>query len=133
MTDDDGAKATDSLLLKAHRAPAARITGKRVAVAGEGLTFTSASTDDNGIASRLKSEGASSPGDVVLMVDAARLWRAEIDGLFQPVKSALLERRIPATLRGKDDGQRTSLQNEGLHIHILLISGGGSEYDTLQE
>ena len=51
VTDDDGAKATDSLLLKAHRAPAARITGKMVAVAGEGLTFTSASTDDNGIAS----------------------------------------------------------------------------------
>ena len=51
MTDDDGAKATDSLLLKAHRAPAARITAKTVAVVGEGLTFTSASTDDNGIAS----------------------------------------------------------------------------------
>ena len=50
VTDDDGAKATDSLLLKAHRAPAARITSKKVAVVGEGLTFTSASTDDNGIA-----------------------------------------------------------------------------------
>jgi iron(III) transport system substrate-binding protein len=53
----------------------------------------------------LKSEGASSPADVILLVDAARLWRAEVDGLFQPVKSALLNARIPATLRGKDDGQ----------------------------
>ena len=51
VTDNDGAKATDSLLLKAHRAPAARITSKKVAVVGEGLSFTSASTDDNGIAS----------------------------------------------------------------------------------
>ncbi len=50
VTDDDGAKATDSLVLKAHRAPAARITSKKVAVVGEGLAFTSASTDDNGIA-----------------------------------------------------------------------------------
>jgi iron(III) transport system substrate-binding protein len=39
------------------------------------------------------------------MVDAARLWRAEIDGLFQPVRSPVLEARIPANLRGKDDGQ----------------------------
>ena len=51
VTDDDGAKDTATLVLKAHRAPSARITGKAVAVVGEGLTFTSASTDDNGIAS----------------------------------------------------------------------------------
>ncbi|MBJ7454922.1 MAG: PKD domain-containing protein [Thermoleophilia bacterium] len=51
VTDNDGAKATDTLLLKAHRAPAARITSKKVAVVGEGLSFTSASTDDEGIAS----------------------------------------------------------------------------------
>ena len=52
VTDNDGAKGTDTLLLKAHRAPAARIAAsKAVAVVGEGLTFTSASTDDNGIAS----------------------------------------------------------------------------------
>jgi iron(III) transport system substrate-binding protein len=70
-----------------------------------GIRINRIDGDDNGIASRLKSEGAASPADVVLMVDAARLWRAEIDGLFQPVRSEVLERRIPATLRGKDDGQ----------------------------
>jgi iron(III) transport system substrate-binding protein len=42
---------------------------------------------------------------VILLVDAARLWRGENDGLFQPVKSSVLESRIPANLRGKDDGQ----------------------------
>lgn len=51
VTDDDGATATESLPFIAHRAPAARITGKSVSVVGEGLVFTSASTDDNGIAS----------------------------------------------------------------------------------
>jgi iron(III) transport system substrate-binding protein len=32
-------------------------------------------------------------------VDAGRLWRAEQLGLFQPVKSAVLESRIPASFR----------------------------------
>lgn len=70
-----------------------------------GIRINRIDGDDNGIYSRLKSEGVASPADVILMVDAARLWRAEVDGLFQPVKSKLLESRIPATLRGKDGGQ----------------------------
>jgi iron(III) transport system substrate-binding protein len=36
---------------------------------------------------------------VLVTVDAGRLWRAEQLGLFQPVKSALLEARVPASLR----------------------------------
>ena len=48
---------------------------------------------------RIKNEGARSPADVLITVDAGRLWRAEQAGLFQPVKSALLESRIPANLR----------------------------------
>jgi iron(III) transport system substrate-binding protein len=42
---------------------------------------------------------------VLLLVDAARLWRAQIDGLFQPIRSRVLDSRIPPSLRGKDDGQ----------------------------
>ena len=48
---------------------------------------------------RIRNEGARSPADVLITVDAGRLWRAEQLGLFQPVKSALLESRIPANLR----------------------------------
>lgn len=70
-----------------------------------GIRINRVDTDDAGLLARLKSEGTASPADVVLLVDAARLWRAEVDGLFQPVKSSVLESRIPATLRGKDDGQ----------------------------
>jgi iron(III) transport system substrate-binding protein len=69
-----------------------------------GIKINRVDADDAGILARLKSEGAASPADVILLVDAARLWRAEVDGLFQPVKSALLESRIPAHLRAKDDG-----------------------------
>ena len=70
-----------------------------------GVKINRVDADDAGILARLKSEGTASPADVILLVDAARLWRAETDGLFQPVKSALLESRIPATLRGADAGQ----------------------------
>ena len=70
-----------------------------------GIKINRIDADDAGLLARLKSEGASSPADVVLLVDAARLWKAESEGLFQPVKSALLQARIPATLRGRDSGQ----------------------------
>jgi iron(III) transport system substrate-binding protein len=69
-----------------------------------GIHIHRVDADDAGILARLKSEGSSSPADVILLVDAARLWRAEVDGLFQPVKSATLASRIPVHLRGKDDG-----------------------------
>ena len=52
VTDNRGATDIAGLTITAHRAPVARISGKSVAVVGEGLTFTSASTDDNGIASQ---------------------------------------------------------------------------------
>ena len=48
---------------------------------------------------RIRNEGERSPADVLITVDAGRLWRAEQMGLFQPVKSPLLESRIPANLR----------------------------------
>jgi iron(III) transport system substrate-binding protein len=50
----------------------------------------------------MKAEGAGSPADVVLMADAGALWRAQSAGLLQPVRSAVLEQRIPAHLREAD-------------------------------
>jgi iron(III) transport system substrate-binding protein len=51
---------------------------------------------------RLKNEGANSPADVFITVDAARLASAHELGLFKPVRSAFLESRIPAHLRADD-------------------------------
>jgi iron(III) transport system substrate-binding protein len=51
---------------------------------------------------RIRNEGDKSPADVLITVDAGRLWRAEQMGLFQPVKSKLLESRIPASYRHPD-------------------------------
>ena len=48
---------------------------------------------------RIRNEGASSPADILITVDAARLEVADKLGLFQPLKSKLLDERIPANLR----------------------------------
>jgi iron(III) transport system substrate-binding protein len=48
---------------------------------------------------RIRNEGASSPADVLITVDASRLELADKAGLFQPVQSKALEARIPAHLR----------------------------------
>ena len=48
---------------------------------------------------RIKNEGNSSPADILLTVDAARLTKADELGLFAPVTSKILETRIPANLR----------------------------------
>jgi len=48
---------------------------------------------------RMQSEGSNSPADVLLTVDAGRLWRAQEAGLFQPVRSPILAAAIPASLR----------------------------------
>ena len=64
-----------------------------------GIKINRVDADDAGIIARLKAEGSASPADVILLVDAARLWRGEQDGLFLPIKSKLLEDAIPANLR----------------------------------
>jgi iron(III) transport system substrate-binding protein len=52
---------------------------------------------------RLRNEGTGSPGDVLVTVDAGRLWRAEQLGLLQPVKSKVLESRLPNHLQAPND------------------------------
>lgn len=53
----------------------------------------------NALFERLKREGKNSPADVLITVDAGNLGRAQIAGLFQPLKSAEIEKVVPATLR----------------------------------
>jgi iron(III) transport system substrate-binding protein len=71
-----------------------------------GIKINRVDSDDAGIIARLRAEGTASPADVILLVDAARLWRGEVDGMFLPVKSKILESAIPAQLRAKptDEG-----------------------------
>lgn len=64
-----------------------------------GIKINRVDADDAGIVARLRAEGSSSPADVILLVDAARLATADAQGLFQPIKSAKLDAAIPAHLR----------------------------------
>jgi iron(III) transport system substrate-binding protein len=71
-----------------------------------GIKINRVDSDDAGIIARLKAEGSASPADVILLVDAARLWKGEVDGMFLPIKSKTLETAVPAQLRAKttDEG-----------------------------
>jgi iron(III) transport system substrate-binding protein len=51
---------------------------------------------------RMKAEGANSPADVFITVDAGNIERANVDGLLQPVTSDTLTKAIPAHLRHPD-------------------------------
>ena len=55
--------------------------------------------DADQLLERIKAEGRNSPADVLITVDAGRLWRADQAGLLQPVSSPVLEDAIPAELR----------------------------------
>lgn len=48
---------------------------------------------------RIKSEGANSPADLIITVDAGNLSRAKEAGILQPVSSKVLETAVPASLR----------------------------------
>lgn len=51
---------------------------------------------------RMKNEGNKSPADVLITVDMGRLLKAQEAGLFQPIKSAVLDEKIPRELRALD-------------------------------
>jgi iron(III) transport system substrate-binding protein len=70
-----------------------------------GIQINRIEMGDEALLERLRHEGRNSRADVILLVDAARLWKAQIDGLFQPVTSAVLESRIPQSLRSRNEGK----------------------------
>lgn len=62
-------------------------------------------TDKEGpLMQRLKAEGANTPADLLLTVDAGNLWQAGQEGLLKPVHSTVLTANIPAHLR--DPGEQ---------------------------
>ena len=68
-----------------------------------GIRINRIEAGEDPLIERLKNEAAASPADVLVTVDAGRLWRAEQLGLFQPVKSKVLEARLPAHMRAPND------------------------------
>jgi iron(III) transport system substrate-binding protein len=64
-----------------------------------GIKVNRIEAGEDALIERLRNEGARSPADVLITVDAGRLWRAEQMGLFQPIRSEVLESRVPASFR----------------------------------
>ncbi|WP_426415072.1 extracellular solute-binding protein [Aestuariirhabdus sp. LZHN29] len=61
-------------------------------------------TDKAGpLLARLQAEGANTPADLLITVDAGNLWQAAEKGVLQSVESDVLEKNIPAHLRASDN------------------------------
>ena len=101
-----------------------------------GIKINRIDADDAGILARLKTEGASSPADVILLVDAARMWRGDVDGLFQPTKSKVLEAAIPPLYRAKSTPEGESWFGFSTRARVVVYSKATvkpSEVDTYEK
>ncbi|EJM95967.1 Fe(3+) ABC transporter substrate-binding protein [Herbaspirillum sp. YR522] len=96
-----------------------------------GIKINRIDGDDAGILARLKSEGAASPADVILLVDAARLWKAQSEGLFQPIKSTLLEQRIPANLHSKEGSDGTQWFGFSTRARVIVYNKANVKPDDV--
>lgn len=67
--------------------------------AATGVPVNLIEADADQLIERIESEGENSPADVLLTVDAGRLWRAQEEGILQAVSSPVLDQMIPANLR----------------------------------
>ncbi len=67
-----------------------------------GITVNRIEAGADALIERMKAEGANSPADLLITVDAGRMWRAAEADLLAPVESETLESRIPAALRHPD-------------------------------
>ncbi|NOT78905.1 MAG: extracellular solute-binding protein [Bacteriovoracaceae bacterium] len=68
-----------------------------------GTTISFVTDKEGPLMQKLKTEGANSPADILLTVDAGNLWLASKEGLLQPIKSKILSENIPAHLRDPEN------------------------------
>jgi iron(III) transport system substrate-binding protein len=68
-----------------------------------GIRVKAFSASEGELFERLKAEGARTPADVLMTVDAGNLWLAQQAGLLQGFTSPAVEKSIPANLRARDN------------------------------
>lgn len=101
-----------------------------------GIRINRVDADDAGILARLKAEGAASPADVILLVDAARLTKGDSEGLFQPIKSPLLEKAIPVQLRAPATTEGTTWFGFSTRARVIVydkLKVNKADVDTYEE
>lgn len=101
-----------------------------------GIRINRVDADDAGILARLKAEGTASPADVILLVDAARLHKGDVDGLFKPVKSKVLEDAIPAQYRAAPTPEGTTWFGFSTRARVIVydkVKVKREDVDTYEE
>ena len=68
-----------------------------------GIKVNVVNADANALIKRLESEGEKSPADVLITVDAGRLYQAKSKNLIQHIKSKYLMENVPENLRDEDN------------------------------
>lgn len=68
-----------------------------------GVTVDFLYGDDAALLERLKAEGDNTPADIYMTVDAGNLWNAAQQGELGPLRSATLDKAIPAQYRDPQD------------------------------
>ena len=81
---------------------------------------------------RIVAEGVNSPADMLITVDAGRLWRADEAGLFQPVASEVLVERVPEHLR-HPDGHWFGLSKRARVIYYNLEDGPPADVTSYED
>lgn len=100
-----------------------------------GITVNVVTASADELITRLENEGAGSPADVLITVDAGRLHRAKERGLLQPVESSVLSANIPAHLRDTEGNWFGLTQRARILVHHVsrVQPSELSSYEALAE
>ena len=100
-----------------------------------GINVNMVTSKGDALLTRLRSEGMNSPADLLLTVDAGRLYRAQEAGVLQAVESFDLNNKIPIHLRSLD-GQWYGLSVRArvlVYAKDRVQSSELSSYEALSE
>lgn len=96
-----------------------------------GINVNLVSGSDDALITRLSTEGARSPADLLITADAGRLYRAKEAGVLQPLNSAVVNERVPSYLRDSDD-MWTGLTQRARPIFYVKGQIDPSEFSTYE-
>jgi len=91
-----------------------------------GIKVNHLEANEDELLERVRHEGASGPADILITVDAARLAKADELRLFMPLRSTLLESRVPAALRSSDWIAFST------RARVIVINKGAVKADEVQ-
>jgi iron(III) transport system substrate-binding protein len=86
----------------------------------------------SGMLERLRAEGANTPADAVLTADVSRIDQLASADLLQPIKSATIEKNVPAVFRQKD-GLWTALTSRARVAYVSKTRVKAGELKTYED